>query len=317
MRRVLAPIDQSGPVVLVRFAIAIGFYLAIPTVQFRHWRDKGYDAVAKLSDKWRLFHGQAISQLHQHLGRSRFRRVDRPRQVIDRFPRRDQPLRRVVGQPARIRECRGDGAIVFELGDSGRIGDGGDDHRSSLITGAEVEDLHASGGAVERAEVARDVGDVRESANGSWDVAEDLQRRGNPRVGGEMIGELGVEARLSRQLPDFGAVRGVEWLLEREEGEEGVYHATFSGMRDKPAFKKSTSNELNSPGDSSAGECPVRGTTTNAARGGSPASRLPVRTGIHRSASPQTINVGACSAPRRPASVSNLNSRNTPRKARP
>ena len=59
------------------------------------------------------------------------------------------------------------------------------------------------------------------------------------------------------------------------------------------------------------------GKTMNAPRGSSVAIRLPSRTGIQRSAPPHTTNVGAATTRNLPTSVSNLNCRNTPRKARP
>jgi len=73
---------------------------------------------------------------------------------------------------------------MIELRDRRRVGDGRHDHRPSLITLAEVEHFHTRGRLVERAEVACDVGDVGEPADGTRDIAQDLQGTRDSCVGG-------------------------------------------------------------------------------------------------------------------------------------
>ena len=72
VRRVLPPVDQTRPDVLVRLAVAIGVDHAVAPIDFRHWRDECYDAVANLPDEWRLFDRQPVRQFHEHLWRSGF-----------------------------------------------------------------------------------------------------------------------------------------------------------------------------------------------------------------------------------------------------
>jgi len=133
---------------------------------------------------------------------------------------------------------------VIELRDGRRIGDRRHDHRPSLVALTQVEDLDPRRRIVERAEVARDVGDIGEVADRPRHISEHLQGRRDSGVGRQMVGQLGVETRLGGQLTNLCRVSRVYGLLEREKREGGVYHATFSGMRDRPSLRKSNNKRF-------------------------------------------------------------------------
>ena len=131
VKDVLAPVRRSrDPVLLlgdVHHVLAVPVDVAIATVGVAGGREADDDAIADLADERCLARHQAVRQFHQHLRRPGLRAVQARHQVVHRRSDRDQPLRFVLRQPARVGqapEIRGMGGEILQRRFIGDVDDG-------------------------------------------------------------------------------------------------------------------------------------------------------------------------------------------------
>ncbi len=199
---------------------------------------------------------QAVGELHDHLGAPGLGRMEAGVEVVDRAGRGDERFCRVRRGLPRVGEGCGRCLELIEAADPFLVGDDHEEDIPPLLAPADRLNADARGGFGELAEIAVDLGGVRELAGGPDDMAEVLCRRGHG-VGSGHVGDPGVaEARLGRELGDrldgafFGLIRGVGILVlsgrgddqrgaEKGEKEPGTMGRFFHGRSISPPLEKS------------------------------------------------------------------------------
>jgi len=143
--------------------------------------------------------------------------VDRSAQPVDRFCLLDETRAIGCGESTRIGEAAECQAVLLEVRDVGFVGDGDDYRFSAFFAFSERELLYAVGSSGgDGVEVPIEIGDVGEAAEGSWDVAQNLQWRRDCCGGGKGRDEFCCEfpVRIGGcQLADLGGVDGIDRLL--------------------------------------------------------------------------------------------------------
>src|ERR1019366_7213183 len=224
VRHVVAPVRETRrDVVGVLDVPVVEIHGAIAPVYLHNRRDQGDDVVADVLDIWALVHGETIGELHERRRRSRLRRVDRARYVIDRRRGgRDLVRFRVVEvDRAWIGEFRQLSLVRIELRHQGLRRDRHRDHLASFFGRADGEDAHARRGLREQPHVLVDLLRVRQLGRSAGDVTErDLGRRNRFR-GWEIVHERRQEERLRRVLADLLRVLLVDCLLGITAGLRG------------------------------------------------------------------------------------------------
>ena len=177
--------------------------MLLAAVDFDDRRDERDDVVADRLDERRLLDGEAVRQLHQHLGAAGLARVHAARHPVDRLGGLDQLLRLRLRRLARIGQRREHALVLVELLDRRLVGDGEQHHVAAFFGLADRPHRDAIGRLVERLVVALDVLGVGQLAGRAGHAAEELQRR-RDRVGRrQVIDELGADARILRVFLDL------------------------------------------------------------------------------------------------------------------
>jgi hypothetical protein len=186
MKDVVAPVGRrfrrQAVVVGLAFHVAIEpVDLLVAAVGLRAGIDQDEDAPADLPDHRLVGDGQAVGQLHDHLGRAQLRRVEGAVEVEDGPGRGDEGLGGLGRRPARIGESGRGGLELVEIADAVFVGHGGQDDVPALLAPADRLDPDAGRGLGQLAEVAVDLGGRGEFARRAHGVAEILRRRRHGR----------------------------------------------------------------------------------------------------------------------------------------
>ena len=226
---VMAPVGRRfrRQAVIVGLALEIAIEpvdLLVAAVGLGDGVDEDEDVPADPLDHRLIGHGQAVGQLHDHLGRAELRRMEGGVEVENGPARSDQSFGGVGRRFARVGQGGGRGLEPVEVADPGLVGDGHQQDVPPLFALADRLDADAGRGLGQLAEVAVDPGRRRELAGGADDVAEIFGgRRHRVRVG--QVGHPGIaEAGLGRELGDgldrsrLDLVRGVRVLDGRGRG---------------------------------------------------------------------------------------------------
>ena len=181
VRDIFAPIDKPGKKLFpVREVPFVEVDHAVAAVHFDDRSNQRDGAVANFPDVRTFIDGQAVGQLHERRGSSRFRRMDCPGYVING----DGLGHELVG----FRVIELDGAGIGELGEAGAVflemfqiffrrnGDG--DHLAALFRLANREDFYPRSGFFEQTHVFVHIFRVRKDSRRARDVAKhDLRSR--------------------------------------------------------------------------------------------------------------------------------------------
>ena len=216
---VLAPVHQPRRLLArVRLAVAIDVDHPVPAVDLHDGCDQDDQVLADRLDVCRVFDGEPVGQLHEHLGRAGLRRVDRAGEPVERLGLAHQVGRLGVRRLAGVGELRGDLFVAVDPPEVLLARDGREDHLAALLALADGPHLDPRGRRGERAEVGVDVLRVRELLGRADDIAQRLLRRGDGVRRGQVVDELGEEERLGRVLADLRGVVGVDRLRRRIVG---------------------------------------------------------------------------------------------------
>ena len=167
--------------------------------------------------------GEAVGELHQHLGRPEFGAVQASGERVDGLGLGDDLFGLLIGEAARVGEASEILLIGVEIFDGVFGADENHDGLAAFFGFADVDDFDSRGFFGEGAVVAQDVGVVGEFFGFADVVAEDVFRRGNCGGLGEVIDERAHELGPGRPLFDFGGIVRVHILRfgSRDEDEEG------------------------------------------------------------------------------------------------
>ncbi len=215
---VLAPVRRpTHAVVLAGFHRLVGVVpvdVPVAAVRLGDRRERDDHVVADLLQQRRLFGGEPVGQLHQHLGRAGLSAVQASHQVVDRLGGRDDLVRLHVADPARVGELREISPVSLEvlhrLGGRNR----NDDVVAAFIGLADRHHADTRRRRRQRAVIAEDVGVVGQFLRCTNMVTEDLLGRRNPRDPWEVIDEGAEELRRGRPLTNGPGKIVVLWLAD-------------------------------------------------------------------------------------------------------
>jgi len=216
VRDVLAPPRQRQGLPRLLLEVEIVDHPLAP-VHLEHRRQGDDHLVADVADERRLLDGQAVGQLHQHLGAAGLRGVEVASRPVDGLAGRDELPRLRLGERPGIGEVVEDLPVALEAGDGRLVGDEDHDHVAAFLALADAQQLHARRRLLERLHVAEDVLVVRQLVRCTRDPAEELQRRRHRCRRRQVIDQLGDDPRVLGVLLDLRGVLGVD-LLRRGPG---------------------------------------------------------------------------------------------------
>jgi hypothetical protein len=222
VRDVLAPIHQRQRLLISRCASllveVVGVDLLFTSVDLDDRRDQRDDVAADRLDERRVFHGEAIRQLDQHLWPAGLGRVHAAGDPVDGLRRPDQLLRLRFGRFSRIGE-RGEHPLVFvQLPDRRLVRNGEDHHVAPFLGLSDPPHRDAIRCLVEGIVVPIDVIRVRQLARSADDAIEKLQGGRNGVRSRQVVDELGRNPRVLQVLLDLRGVFRVEFLFRRGLG---------------------------------------------------------------------------------------------------
>ena len=216
------------PIVQIDFTVA--------AVDFEHGSDEHDDVFADLVDHGRIFHGEAIGELHEHFRRTCFGGMNRAREPVEGFAGFLEVRGFVRREFARVGEFRGDVLVMVELRDVLRVADGHDHEVAALLAFAGNERADAGRGFFESAVITIDVGDMRQLVWRADGVAENFVGRRNGLRRRKVVNERSGEIRLGGVLADLRGVVRVERLSGRLSVRAGLFRMLRSlraGRRDR------------------------------------------------------------------------------------
>ena len=140
---VFAPIHYREPRVAGRalLVVVVGIHHLLATVHLKHGRDERNHVAANVLDEGRLLHGQAVRQLHEHLGSTGLRRMHAAGDPVDRLGRLEQRLRLRLRRLARVRELLQLPLVVLEVPDGCLVRHGQHNHVAPFLALANAPDL--------------------------------------------------------------------------------------------------------------------------------------------------------------------------------
>ncbi len=216
---VLAPVDQPRHLLArIRLPVAIDVDHPVPAVNLHDGRDQDDQVLADRLDVRRVFDGEPVGQLHEHLGRAGLRRVDRAGEPVERPGLAHHLGRHGVLGLAGVGEPGGDLLVAVDPSQVLLAGDGREDHLPAPLALADGPYPHPRGRRLERAEIGVDVLRIRELLRRADDIAQGLPRRGDGVRRGQVVDELGEEVRLRRVLTDLRGVIDIDPLRRRLVG---------------------------------------------------------------------------------------------------
>ncbi len=218
VRDVFAPIGQARPHVVVRLVVPIDVDHPLPTIHFRHRHDDRDHVLANRPDHRRLFHRQPVGQLHQHLRRSRLRRVESARQVVDGLGFGRDSSRFLLADRARIGQPIQVASVPVQVGQRRRLGDDHLDHLPPFLARADRTHLDPRGRGRQGPHVPIDLVRVVQDVGRADDLTEVLQRRRYRRRARQVVDQVAQEARIRGVALDaFGVLR----IVLRKSGRSG------------------------------------------------------------------------------------------------
>ncbi len=174
----------------------------------------------------RVFGGEAVGQLHEHLGRAEFGAVESAGERVDGFGLGDELLGLGVGEAAGIGELRQVGAFLVEVREGIFGADEDDDGLAAFLGVAGADDFNAAGMGGEGVVVAQNVSIVGELFGRADVVAEDVAWGRDGAARGQMIDQRAEEFRLGGPGVDVRREVGIHGLgrgrggSNRETGEQ-------------------------------------------------------------------------------------------------
>ena len=207
---------MGGRGLLGGLAVVVGVDLLVAAVGLDYGGDEDDGVVADVLDEGRVFDDEAVGELDEHLGAAGLGGVDAGGDPVDGLGGVDDLLGLLLGGLAGVGEGGQIGLIFVEVLHR-LFGADGEDYHVAAFFGLErhLPELGARGVFGQLFVVAIDVGVVVELAGLAGHGAEELERRGDGLGGGEMIDEVGGEARVGEVFLDLGGVVGVVGLLGR------------------------------------------------------------------------------------------------------
>ena len=164
--------------------------------------------LADAPDERGVLHGQAVRELHQHLGAPGLRGVHRAGCPVHRLAGCDQLAGVRLVERSRVGQPAVDLLVALEIRDRRLVGDRDQDHLAAFLAPSDCEDLHTRRCAGKRPHVADDVLRVGEMPVGPGDVAQELLRGRDRGRGAQVVDHLGREIGPGRELTDLpGVVR--------------------------------------------------------------------------------------------------------------
>ena len=212
MGNVLAPVNKRGRVfVRIGLSIVVRVNHHVASIDFESRRDQDDDILPNGLNERTLFHGQAVRQLHQHLRRAGFGRVNRSGCPVQNFPFADQLFGLSLVDFARVGQLGGDLFVSIELRNRRFISDRDEQLFPSLLTlFGRGENLDAGSSLLEFAIVAIQILGVSQVSRLADRIAENLVRRWHFVRRRQVIDKLSHEVRLGRVLFDLRGVSCVD-----------------------------------------------------------------------------------------------------------